>query len=63
MKGSSVVARAIRDFEGDPTVKRCLQALFSFELDSGESRSQYKRDYTNEIEKLAPEWKGGIGED
>lgn len=63
MKGSSVVARAIRDYDGDPAVKRCLQALFSFELDSGESRSQYKRDYLNEIEKLAPEWNGASDED
>lgn len=58
----TVVARALKDFDGDPAVKRCLQALLSFELKSGESRSQYRRDYLAEIEKAADAWSGADDE-
>ena len=58
----TVVARALKDFDGDPAVKRCLQALLSFELKSGESRSQYRRDYLAEIEKASDGWSGAEDE-
>ena len=58
----TVVARALKDFDGDPAVKRCLQALLSFELKSGESRSQYRRDYLAEIEKASDAWSGAEDE-
>lgn len=58
----TVVARALKDFDGDPAVKRCLQALLSFELQSGESKSQYRRHYLAEIEKATEDWSGSDNE-
>lgn len=59
---SSVVARAIRDLDDDPQVQRALQVLFNLEISGGESRTQYKKEYLLELQKLATEWEDSSDE-
>lgn len=59
---SSVVARAIRDLDEDPHVQRALQVLFNLEISAGESRTQYKKDYLLELQKIAGDWEESTSE-
>ena len=57
MSNIRIVAKGIADADIDPTVKDCLQSLFTFELqNSGLRNPQYKSLYENVIRQGAKKW-------
>jgi len=54
---ATIVARGIALAECDPAIKKCLLALFNFELESTNIRNpQYKEKYRDIIEANANNW-------
>ena len=57
MNGELVVAQRIAALEGDAAVKKCLQQLFTHELDSADQvLPHYKSDYEKAIARHAGGW-------
>ncbi|MDP2402132.1 MAG: hypothetical protein Q8M66_09145 [Actinomycetota bacterium] len=55
--GESHIAMRIARSDEDPKVKKCLQALFTHELQHAEKTgASFREDYRKAIEKLAAEW-------
>jgi hypothetical protein len=56
---ATVVARGIASSEGDEQIKKCLLALFNFELANTNVRNpQYKEKYREIIEANSKDWDG-----
>ena len=54
---ATIVARGIALAECDPAIKKCLLALFNFELESTNIRNpQYKEKYRDIIDANANNW-------
>ena len=54
---ATIVARGIALAECDPAIKKCLLALFNFELENSNVRNpQYKEKYRDIIEANANKW-------
>ncbi len=54
---ATVVAQGIAKFEGDEQIKKCLSALFNFELaNTNVHNPQYKGKYQEIIEANAKDW-------
>lgn len=52
-----MVAQRIAGLEEDGAVKRCLQALFTHELENADRlMPQYKEEYQRVIERCALDW-------
>jgi hypothetical protein len=57
LSGDRLIAQRIASSEEDNAVKRCLQALFTHELDNADSiMPRYKEEFEKVIERLAPSW-------
>lgn len=55
--GESYIAMRIARSDEDPKIKKCLQALFTHELQHAEkSGASFREDYKRAIEKLAADW-------
>lgn len=55
--GESYIAMRIARSDEDPKVKKCLQTLFTHELQHAEKvGANFREDYKKAIEKLAAEW-------
>ncbi len=55
--GESYIAMRIARSDEDPKVKKCLQALFTHELQHAEKiGASFRDDYRKAIEKLAADW-------
>ena len=54
---ATIVARGIALAECDPAIKKCLLALFNYELENTNVRNpQYKEKYRDIIEANATSW-------
>ena len=57
MSGDRLVAQRIAGLDADVAVKRCLQALFTHELEHADQvMPKYKEEYERAIEKFAASW-------
>lgn len=57
MAGDTLVAQRIARMQEDPAVKKCLQALFTHELETADQiMPQYGAQYEKAIAKYAPSW-------
>ena len=54
---ATIVARGIASAECDPAIKKCLLALFNYELENTNVRNpQYKEKYRDVIDANANNW-------
>lgn len=54
---ATVVARGIASAKCDPAIKKCLLALFNFELENTNVKNpQYKERYRDIIDANLPSW-------
>ena len=54
---ATIVARGIAQTEGEPAIKKCLLALFNYELENTNVRNpQYKEKYRDIIGANADNW-------
>ena len=54
---ATIVARGIASADCDPAIKKCLLALFNFELENTNVKNpQYKEKYRDVIELNAANW-------
>ena len=54
---ATIVARGIASAECDPAIKKCLLALFNYELENTNVRNpQYKEKYRDIIDANANNW-------
>ena len=54
---ATIVARGIATAECDPAIKKCLLALFNYELENTNIRNpQYKEKYRDIIDANAENW-------
>lgn len=57
MAGDTLVAQTIVRMDEDPAVKRCLQALFTHELETADQVvPHFNAEYERAIAKFAPAW-------
>ena len=57
---ATIVARGIASAECDPAIKKCLLALFNYELENTNVRNpQYKEKYRDVIDANANNWVEG----
>lgn len=60
---ATIVARGIASAECDPAIKKCLLALFNFELENTNVKNpQYKERYRDIIDVNLESWHGKEGE-
>lgn len=63
MSGDRLVAQRIIGLDVEVPVKKCLQALFTFEMEkSDEVAPKYTAEYERLISGCADDWKGESGE-
>jgi hypothetical protein len=62
VSNARVVARGIADYDGDETIKTCLQTLFNWELQNATLKNPpFKATYVRAIEQAAVQWQGPAG--
>lgn len=63
MAGDTLVAQRIARMQEDAAVKRCLQALFTHELETADQlMPHFNAEYERAIAKFAPAWDPSTGE-